>query len=185
VIDVTSNRKVADIAVGKSPVQVGFTPDGSYAYVSLNGEDAVGKIDIARRKLVGKTKVGDGPIQVYVSPDGTYLLVANQGTVERPSTTVSIIDTASFAVVDTVETGQGAHGLVIDPSSRHAYVTNIYGGDVVVLDLRERRVVARIPVRAEPNGISFSTLVSPRPSAGAEIELPMPQMDETMPGMED
>jgi len=42
----------------------------------------------------------------------------------------------------------------------------------------------RIPVREEPNGISFSPLVSPRPPADAEIELPMPQMDEAMPGME-
>ena len=112
------------------------------------------KIDVASRKLAAKVLVGVGPIQVYVSPDGRYLLAANQGTEQRPSTTVSIIDTATFKVVRTVATGQGAHGVVVDPSSRHAYITNIYGGDVAVLDLAEGKVVARIPVGEKPNGIS-------------------------------
>lgn len=183
-IDTRSNRVTAEIEVGKSPVQVGFAPGGDVAYVSLNGEDAVGKIRVATRRLVAKTKVGDGPIQVYVSPDGKYLLAANQGSPEQPARTVSIIDTATFSVVDTVETGNGAHGVVIDPSSRHAYVSNIRGNDVAVLDLRERKVVARIPVLAEPNGISFSTLVTQRRGPG-EVELGIPHSGEgeSMPGM--
>ena len=68
---------------------------------------------------------------------------------------MSIVDTVDFRTMREVETGAGAHGVVVDPSSRHAYVTNIYGDDVAVLDLREQRVVARIPVGATPNGISF------------------------------
>ena len=139
-------------------MQVAFSPDGRFVYASLNRENGVAKIDVARRKLVGKAPVGVGPIQVYVSPDGRNLLVANQGTEESPSRTVSILDTTTFRVVETVETGSGAHGVVIDPSSRHAYVTNIYGDDVAVLDLAERKVVARIPVGSKPNGISFSPL---------------------------
>jgi len=159
VIDTARNVVVDEIEVGVSPVQVAFSPDGRFVYASVNGENAVAKVDVATRKLVGKAAVGVGPIQVYVSPDGRYLLVANQGTEERPSTTVSIVDTDSFEVARTVETGLGAHGVVIDPSSRHAYVTNIYDDDVAVLDLAEQEVVARIPVGAKPNGISFSPLV--------------------------
>lgn len=37
-------------------------------------------------------------------------------------------------------------------------MTNIYGDDVAVLDLADRKVVARIPVGSKPNGISFSPL---------------------------
>lgn len=72
----------------------------------------------------------------------------------------------------TVQTGEGAHGIVIDPSSRHAYITNMYGNDVAVLDLRVLEVVARIPVGAKPNGVSFSTVtLSARPAT--KIELPL------------
>jgi YVTN family beta-propeller protein len=81
-----------------------------------------------------------------------------------------MIDTASFAVVATIQTGKGPHGIVVEPSSRYAYITNIYGNDVAVLDLTKRNVVAKIPTGAGPNGISFSSN-PPAPATGAEIQL--------------
>jgi len=179
VIDTASNRKVADVEVGQKPVQVGFAPDGKFVYASLNGENAVGKVDVGTRKLVGKLQVGLGPIQVYVTPDGRYLLVANQGTKDKPSTTVSIVDTATFTVLGTVETGRGAHGVVIEPSSRYAYITDVYGDDVAILDIAARKVVARTPTGAAPNGISFLPL-APAPAASRQIELKLPTTEQNM-----
>lgn len=129
----------------------------------LNAENAIAKVD----------NVGIGPIRVFVTPDNWYLLVANQGTTDTPSTTVSIIDTAKVAVVQTVDTGKGAHGVTIDSYGRHAYITNIYENDVVILDLAEQRIVTTIPVGAEPNGISFAPgALAQAPTL--EISLPMP-----------
>ena len=162
VIDTTTNRLVDDIAVGQAPAQVAFSPDGRYVYASLHGEDAVAKVDVERRRLVGKLKVGNGPIQTFVTPDNRFLLVANQGDEQDPGTTVSFIDIASFTLTKDVETGQGAHGIVVEPSGRHAYVTNLYGNDVAVIDLDTLAVVARIPVGEKPNGISFSPLTMER-----------------------
>src|SRR5690606_5479071 len=87
-------------------------------------------------------------------------------------TTVSVIDTKTFAVIDTIETGQGAHGIVIDPSSRHAYVTNIYGDDVAVLDLEEMKVVERIAVGDKPNGVSFSSVAANSGSDNITLDMP-------------
>lgn len=97
----------------------------------------------------------------YVTPDNKFLLVANQGDEQEPGTTVSFIDLDTFTVATEVETGQGAHGIVVDPSGTHAYVTNLYSNDVAVLDLETRTVVATIEVGAKPNGISFSPLPTP------------------------
>lgn len=169
VIDTQSNQLVTNIEVGKAPAQVAFSPDGQFVYASLNGQDAVAKVDMATRELMGVVTVGDGPIQTYVSADDRYLLVANQGTEDSPGTTVSVIDTKNFSVTATIETGQGSHGIVIDPSSRHAYITNIYGDDVAVLDLYELRVVGRIPVGDKPNGVSFSSV--PVAAVGDSVEL--------------
>jgi YVTN family beta-propeller protein len=170
VIDSANHSKAADIKVGEKPVQVGFSPDGKFVYASLNAENALAKVDVTSRKLVGKVKVGAGPIQVFVTPDNKYVLVANQGTKDKPSTTVSMIDTASFAVATTVETGKGAHGVVVEPTGTYAYVTNIYGGDVAVLDLSKKNVVAKIPTGAGPNGISFSSN-SPASTSRPETKL--------------
>ena len=93
-------------------------------------------------------------------------------------------DDMVFAVVKTVETGMGAHGVTIDPSGTHAYITNIYGNDVAVLNLAEQKVVATIPVDAGPNGISFAPL-APAPAPASQINLPMPAHDDKdMPDMQ-
>jgi YVTN family beta-propeller protein len=171
VINGRTNTTVDVIKVGEAPAQVAFSPDGRYVYASLNGEDSVAKVDVASRTVVGTVAVGDGPIQTFVSGDDRYLLVANQGSEGQPGTTVSIIDTRTFTVTATVETGKGAHGIVVDPTSQHAYITNIYDDDVAVLDLTELQVVARIPVGDSPNGVSFSPIAVDAP---ADVTLQMP-----------
>lgn len=185
IIDTRSNQLVTDVEVGKAPAQVAFSPDGRFVYTSLNGEDAVAKVDMATRRLVDTAAVGDGPIQTYVSGDNRYLLVANQGTEDAPGTTVSVIDTKTFTVTATVETGQGAHGIVVDPSSRHAYVTNIYGDDVAVLDLDELEIVARIPVGNKPNGVSFSPVPADAADASVTLDLPEAPGGQDDDGMSD
>ena len=183
VIDTQSNTKVEDIEVGERPVQMGFSPDGEYVYFSLNGENALGKVEVATRTVVGRISVGVGPIQVFVTPDDKFVLVANQGTADNPSTTVSIVDVATFSVVATLETGKGAHGVAIDSSGSYAYITNIYENTVSVIDIEKQAVIATIPSGAAPNGISFSTQPAiPPPSSELQLEIPEGgQMD--MPGM--
>lgn len=156
VIDTASRREVARIRAGKGPAQVGFTPDGRLAFVSLSQEDAVAVIDPAQRKVVARVQVGPTPIQVHATPDSRTLLVANQGTRTKPGKTVSVIQFDGFKVVNTVETGPGAHGLAIDAAGRYAYVTNIYADSVSVLDLEKQRVVANVRVGKGPNGISVT-----------------------------
>ena len=53
-----------------------------------------------------------------------------------------------------METGPGAHGVVVDGAGRYAFVTNIYDNTVSVLDARSAKVVATVPVGRAPNGIS-------------------------------
>jgi YVTN family beta-propeller protein len=165
----------ATLEVGVGPVQVAFAPDGATLYVTLNGEDAIAVVDLATETATGKVAVGDGPVQIYVTPDAGLVLVANQGTEETPGTTLSIIDAATSATlteVGTVETGRGTHGVVVEPSGRYAYVTNLYGDDVAVVDLLERQVVATVATGESPNGISFSPVVSA--AASPEVILPIP-----------
>ncbi|MCU0924619.1 MAG: beta-propeller fold lactonase family protein [Hydrogenophaga sp.] len=156
VIDTASQKEVAQLPVGKGPAQTGFTPDGRFAFVSLSQENAVALIDPATRKVVRKIAVGTVPIQLYATPDSRTLLVANQGTRKMPGKTVSLIDLASFKVVKTLETGDGAHGVVVDRDGRLAYVTNIYANTVTVIDVQTSTTVATFAVGAGPNGISVT-----------------------------
>lgn len=182
-IDTATLTVAATLEVGAGPVQVAYAPDGATLYVTLNGENAVAAVDLTTGMFKGKGAVGMGPVQVYVTPDGSVVLVANQGTQEAPSTTLSLVDAATLATVGTVETGRGAHGVVVEPSGRYAYVTNLYGNDLAVVDLEARRVIATAPTGEAPNGVSFSPIVSPAAPA-REVMLPLPVHAEEDEGEE-
>ncbi len=156
VIDTEARKEVGKIPVGKGPAQVGFTPDGRLAFASLSQEDKVAVIDPAARKVIKKLTVGTVPIQVYATPDSRLLFVANQGTKKSPGTTVSVINLESFEVVKTVETGPGAHGVVVARDGRYVYVTNIYASSVSVIEVKDLKLGGTIPVGRGPNGISLT-----------------------------
>lgn len=79
-----------------------------------------------------------------------------------------------MAPAGSITTGSGPHGVVIDPTGRRAWVTNVYDATVSVIDLPTRTKIATIDVGAQPNGISYA----PRPPASAEprtsVTLPTP-----------
>jgi len=162
VINVAESKEVARIPVGKAPVQVGFTPDGNRVYVSLRDEDSVAGIDTAQRKKIATIPVGRNPIQVFATPDSRYVYVANQGTETNPDNTVSVIEIASNSVVVTVETGKGAHGVVISDNGTRAFIANTFENTVSVIDTATRKVIKIIKVGEGPGGITF------RPAATLE-----------------
>jgi YVTN family beta-propeller protein len=69
--------------------------------------------------------------------------------------------------------------VVVEPTGRFAYVTNLYDDDVAVIDLDRLAVVAKVRVGDMPNGISFSPVPVP---AGPDIELTMPHVDSDAGG---
>ena len=156
VIDTQARKEVAQIAVGKGPAQTGFTADGRLAFVSLSQENAVALIDPATRKVVARIGVGTVPIQLYATPDGKTLFVANQGTKQKPGKTVSAIDLQARKVATTLQTGAGAHGVVVDRDGRYAFISNLYANTVSVIDVKSLKVLKNVPVGRSPNGISVA-----------------------------
>lgn len=155
VIDVATLKETARIPVGKAPAQVGFAPDGKQAYVSLSGENKLGVINTVTRRLVAKIAVGRMPIQMYSTPDGKQVYVANQGSAKLPDKRVSVIDPVARKVVATIDSGKGAHGVVVSHDGAYAFVSNLEDGTFSIIDTATRQVVARPQVGAGPNGISF------------------------------
>jgi YVTN family beta-propeller protein len=158
VIDVAGLREVARIPVGKAPGQVGFTPDGRRVYVSSTTENIVVVVDTAQRKRIADIPVGRTPIQVFATPDGRYVYVGNEGTSENPDNRASVIDTATDQVIATVETGTGAHGVVVSDDGSRAFVANTIDGTVSVIDTANQKVTRNIKVGEGSGGITFRSV---------------------------
>lgn len=99
--------------------------------------------------------VGAGPAQLYLDSDDKYIYVANRGTKDNPSNSVTKIDLITKKVVATIQTGKGTHGVVVSPDNKYTYATNMYEATVSVIDNSTNKVISIIPVDKEPNGISY------------------------------
>jgi len=154
VVDIANSKEIKKIKVGKTPVTTGITSDGKTLLVTVNAENVLAIVDLATDS-VQKIPVGVGPAQVYIQSDDKYAFVANQGTKESPSNTVSKVDMASKKVIATIQTGKGAHGVVVTPDNKYVYVTNMYENTVSVIDNATDQVIDTAQVDVAPNGISF------------------------------
>jgi len=164
IIDPAAGRQTATVK------QSGFTgheliasPDGRTAYVPIYGDAGVGRagsdgrtmdvIDVASRRRVATIDFGKPlrPHDPKFGPDG-LLYVTTELT-----NSVTIVDPRRNEVVGTIPTGQPeSHMLAITRDGRRAYTSNVHVGTVSALDLRERKLLAVIPVSAHAQRISLS-----------------------------
>lgn len=154
VIDLENMKETKKIKVGQTPVTTGVTSNGKILVSTLNSENSLAIVDLATDQTE-KVQVGEGPAQVYIQSDNKYAFVANQGTADKPSHSISKVDLETKKVVATIEVGKGAHGVVTSKDNQFVYVTNMFDNTVSVIDNKENKVVATVPVGEIPNGISI------------------------------
>jgi YVTN family beta-propeller protein len=154
VINLKTFKEDKKIQVGQAPVTTGITSDGKTLVVTLNKENALAIVDLATDK-VDKVNVGEGPAQVYIQPDNQYAFIANQGTEQNPSHSLTKVDLQSKQVTATIETGKGSHGVVTSQDNKYTYVTNMFDNTVSVIDNSEDKVIKTINVEKTPNGITI------------------------------
>src|SRR5579863_3171185 len=166
IVDPAAGKVLADVAEGGiTGHEVTASPDGRFAYVPIYGNSGVGKpgtdgtnmvvIDLATHKVVGNVDFGHGvrPHHPVFGPKNGMLYVTTE-----LDKTVSIIDPKTLKIVGTIPTGQPeSHMLAISHDGRRGYTANVGPGTVSVLDLKERKTVAIIPVSGEVQRVSVST----------------------------
>ena len=126
--------------------------DGTRAYVTLNGQDAVAVIDVASRTVVGSIPVGDRPNRLGITPDGNSLWVGLLGEGFGGSDQVVVVDLATQTVTAAVP-GGGGSTFDFTPDGAKAYV----GKDFSFGGFRSVDVVD-MPALSLTKTISFGTI---------------------------
>jgi YVTN family beta-propeller protein len=114
--------------------------------VVLNKAEATASlIDLASGKVVATLPTGIGPHEAAVSPDGRLAVVSNYGG-PTPGSTLTVIDLGAAKVDATIDLGEPArpHGLAWLPDGKRVAVTAEELKALLVVDVVERRIVARI-----------------------------------------
>lgn len=75
------------------------------------------------------------------------------------SNTVSVIDTATNAVIATIPVGTNPIGVAVSPNNTTVYVGNHGNNTVSVINAATNTVINTIPVGIAPQGITVSQMV--------------------------
>ena len=156
VIDTDSNTVVSTVVgVGSSPKAVAVSPDGKRVYVTNNHmAGSVTVIDTATGTAVATIAVGQYPSALAFTPDGSRVYVTNGG-IDNGVFTVSVIDTASYAVVGApVVVGSFPNSIAITADGTQAYVGNEGSNTVSVIDTATDTVSATLGGMSSPRGVA-------------------------------
>jgi YVTN family beta-propeller protein len=126
-------------------------PDEKKFYVTNTVSGSVSRID----RATGAVKVipiGSGAEGITVSPDGREVWVA-----WRNDRKVSVISTATDAVVDTFDVGgDGPQRVQFTRDGSQVWSSNMKSNTLTVIDPRTRKVIDTLTVGKTPAGIVFS-----------------------------
>lgn len=110
------------------PSHIGFSPDSSTVYVTLQGTNNLTAIDLAAGKTLWTTPVGPQPAGVLVRKSGT-ILVGVMG-----SDHIAEVDPHDGHVIRAIHTDRGAHNFLLSPDGKMLYVSNRVAGTISMLD---------------------------------------------------
>jgi YVTN family beta-propeller protein len=168
VVDATSlavTAKVMEHTSGRDHGhEVAVSPDGKTAYVPVYGDSGVGRagtnghevlfVNLDSHMVEGFVDFGHGlrPHDPVVDARTGLLYVTTE-----LDKSIAVIDPKTRRIVGSVPTGaEQSHMLVLSHDGRFGYTANVGPGTVSVLDMKERKTLAVIPVAQVVQRIAIS-----------------------------
>lgn len=154
VIDTSTYAVVTHFKVEGRPRSADFIPGG----VGFVGSESAGQINVIDTTALKVLKVitlpkGSRPMRLHLSTDNKSLFVSN-----GRSGTISVIDTQSYELKDTITVGQRPWGIGISPDGKYLFSANGPSNDVSVVDLATNKEIKKIPAGNSPWGIAVVSI---------------------------
>lgn len=129
-------KVVSEVASGKRPSAIVFTPDGRRALASAtySGELMVFELDGPRLRPAGVVRLGFEPRGIAVSPDGRVAYVALTAANE-----VAVVDLSLLRAVARIAVGRWPRYLCLSPDGSRLAVGASGDGGISVVDTRSRK----------------------------------------------
>ena len=133
-IDPVKNSVAGSFPAGHTPMAPVVSPDGRTLYICNRFNNEVKVIDLATGKTTARIPVTREPVAAVLTLDGRSLFVANHlptgaANVDRMTSSIDVIDTASLKVAASIKLPNGAidlRGMCISPDGRLVYVPSIF-----------------------------------------------------------
>ncbi|PYM24300.1 MAG: hypothetical protein DMD78_09320 [Candidatus Rokuibacteriota bacterium] len=143
VIDTTTFEVTATIPLGRGkPNRVVFHPDGKTAWVVYDKSHDLGIVDADSKKLVKRVKIGGNPYNLNFTPDGRHLLVLDWSS-DASNDEIIFYDLQADKIDGRVEVSTWPAHSVFSRDGSKLYVSGETAGDVTIIDVARREIVAR------------------------------------------
>lgn len=152
VIDESSLSVLARVPVGRYPDGLTYAPRAGKVYVSDKSGKTESVIDVRTNTRVATVALGGTVGNSQYDPVSGHVYVNVEGTGELVE-----LDPATDKITGRIRLpgADGNHGLLIAPEQRLAFIACEGNDELLVLDLRTRRVTAEFPVAGEPDVLAF------------------------------
>jgi YVTN family beta-propeller protein len=152
VIDTSKYVATGHFKVEGRPRSAGFLPDGKIAFIPSESAGQVNIIDTSVPSVLKTITLptGSRPMRVRVSQDGSKFYLSN-----GRAGTISVMDTHSYELVDTINVGARPWGIAISPDGKYLFAANGPSNDVSVVDLATDKEVMKVKAGASPWGIAI------------------------------
>lgn len=160
--DTATMQETARIETAGFPFGVAVPTRGAAkdlkAYVGSERDSCVEVVDLADKRIAKRIPTGAAPVGMCFNEAQSRLYVANSG-----SDTISVVDTASDRVVDTIMVrptdmhglpGAGPNGVCLNASETRLYVSLADMNAIGVVDLKARKLVGFVPVGWLPTAVA-------------------------------
>jgi len=140
-------------------LSAGFAAAVDLLVVLNKSDDTASILDAKTGVSRGTVAVGHAPHEVSVLADGRTAAVSNYGDREKPGRTLTLIDLEKNSAAGTIELPEGARPHGSEPLSDGRLLVTAEGlKELLIVDLKSRRVEARIPTGREVSHMVVSTL---------------------------
>jgi YVTN family beta-propeller protein len=152
VVDAASYKTIAHFTVPARPRSIDFLPGAGLGFIPSESVGQLNVIDLVKHTVVKTVTLppGSRPMRVRVAPDGKKIYVSN-----GRAGTVSVLDSRSYELLDSIKVGTRPWGLVISPDGKYLFTANGPSNDVSVVDLQTNKEIARVQAGASPWGIAI------------------------------
>ena len=152
VLDLAAGKIVSTFKVGHRPRSIAFVADGSRAYVNAENDGGVVLFDAVKNEEIKAIPLGKPgvikPMSVLLSADGSKLY-ASTGRGHQ----VMTVDTATEAVVGSVNAGARPWGIALSQDGKTLYSANGPSNDISIIDLATNRVTGKVAAGKGPWGV--------------------------------
>jgi YVTN family beta-propeller protein len=146
-----SDRLLAMLDVGETPVQLAMKPDGGEIFASNFGSDSISEIATYTNEVGSTYPIGNKPVHGLVSGDGGALWVSNFG-----SDSLALYSIDDGKLMSSLRTGSAPDSLAFSADEHLLLAADAHSGDVSVIRTLGKlgpSLFTILPAGAGPNAI--------------------------------